>query len=698
MANKKNDFLSNFEELPSRLYIILGILFMAVYTALCAYTKKPPATIGLFMTALYAVLVFVIFILSKKRLAAKAAEKAAADEQNSGVISAFRDSVDLPYAVITKLGKIVTVNTAMKNISGQRENYFNLDLAELCDVDLDSIIASAEEGDFSAEREASDEEAPVPTQANVFYTFIDGNKYDVACHPIRSNGHVYYMLVFKDITKLTEITDLRYAETPAIAYILIDNLEQIAQYVKGSHRAEATKVEGILKDFADRVDGVIREYDRDKYILFFNRKQLAACIKDKFSILDEIRQIRIGDDSIPVTISMGVAITGATLAERERDALASLDLALQRGGDQVVVKNEKGVNYFGGLTKSQQKRTRVHSRIIANKLYSEISNASNVIVMGHSNPDFDSIGACVGVASLATYLGTDVKIVADTASQSFVACTEKLLELDEYKNIFVDGVDGLEKCGYGTLLVIVDANNFSILEAPEIAEKSFRTVVIDHHIKKEEFKNEPALAYIDPSASSTCELISEILEQSLPAGTLKKEEATVLLSGIMVDTKNFTRTVGTRTFSAALYLRGAGANAEVARTFFNEAFEDYRSEALFGARVEIYREQLAITTSDGTGSAHDRVAAAKAADKLLSVRRVNAAFALVKIGETIHVSARSNGTINVQLILEKIGGGGHFDVAGAAVADKSIEDAKAMLMSAIDDYLDGDAQSASAEN
>ena len=172
----------------------------------------------------------------------------------------------------------------------------------------------------------------------------------------------------------------------------------------------------------------------------------------------------------------------------------------------------------------------------------------------------------------------------------------------------------------------------------------------------------------------------------------------MLLAGIMVDTKNFTRTVGTRTFSAALYLRGAGANAEIARTFFNEAFEDYRSEALFGARVEIYRDQLAITTSTGTGSAHDRVAAAKAADKLLTVRQVNAAFALVKIGEVIHISARSNGTINVQLILEKIGGGGHFDVAGAAVNDKTIEDAKAMLTSAIDEYLDGDAHGASAED
>ncbi|MBO5683056.1 MAG: DHH family phosphoesterase, partial [Clostridia bacterium] len=258
----------------------------------------------------------------------------------------------------------------------------------------------------------------------------------------------------------------------------------------------------------------------------------------------------------------------------------------------------------------------------------------------------------------------------------------------QYKNIFVDSVDGLGLFNYNTLLIVVDANNFAILEAPEIAEKSNRTVVIDHHIKKEEFKVEPALTYIDPSASSACELVSEILEQSLPAGTLKMEEATLLLSGIMVDTKNFTRTVGTRTFSAALYLRAAGASAEVARTFFDEAFEDYRAEALFRTGVEIYRSQIAITASEGTGSQQDRIAAAKAADKLLTVKGVDAAFALVKVGETIHISARSNGSINVQLILERIGGGGHFDVAGAAIADHDLEGAKAILIDAINKQLD----------
>ena len=685
MSNKKPDIFHRIDELPSTLYVILGILFIAIYAAICSYTKISPANCGLALMFIYALLSGGVFLFSRRRMAIYREEKRISDEQNSEVIAAFREAMDVPYAVVTDTGRIVTLNTALKNACGNKDSYFNTNISSICNFDLPALIGTVEKEEAASEEDSDEESEAKPKKE--FTTVIGERKYSLSCNKMVSSSHRYYMIVFDDITELSKITDLYFSQTPAVAYIVIDNLEEIAQYVKGSYRSEANQVQNILKDFADEINGILREYDRDKYIMFFNRKNLTACIKNKFSILDDIRNVRIGDDSIPVTISMGVAITGNTLAERERDALAALDLALQRGGDQVVVKNEKGVNYFGGLTKGQQKRTRVHSRIIANKLCSEISQASNVIIMGHCNPDFDSIGACVGIAALASYIGVKSKIVTDTTHPNFLACTEKLTELEEYRNAFIDGVEGLGMCAYGTLLVVVDANNFTILEAPDIAEKSFKTIVIDHHIKKEEFKNEPLLSYIDPSASSASELVSEILEQALPAGILKKEEATLLLSGIMVDTNNFTRTVGTRTFSAALYLRGAGANSELARTFFSESFEDYRSEALFGADVEIYREQIAITTSEGTDSPHDRLAAAKAATKLLSVRKVNAAFAIVRAGEVIHISARSNGSINVQLILEKLGGGGHFDMAGASLSDRTIAQAKELLIGVVDDYF-----------
>jgi c-di-AMP phosphodiesterase-like protein len=286
------------------------------------------------------------------------------------------------------------------------------------------------------------------------------------------------------------------------------------------------------------------------------------------------------------------------------------------------------------------------------------------------------------------FKGIDIKIVADTENENFKACTSRLLMLADYKDIFIDRVSALEYNNTETLLIIVDANNMAILESPELAKNSFKKVIIDHHIKKEEFDDEPEFAYIDPSASSACELIAEMLEEVLPPEISFKEEANVMMSGIMLDTKNFTRTVGMRTFAAALYLKNSGADTEYARTFFEEAFEDYLSESQFGSGAKIYRGRIAIATSTGSGSSNDRILAAKAADKLLSVRDVNAAFTLILTGETVNVSARSDGSINVQLILEQVGGGGHFDAAGAAFEECTLEEAEQRLTAAIDNYLD----------
>ena len=684
MQKKKNDIFHGFDDLPSRLYMLLGIIFLAAHIAICAYTKIPPAWSGLACIALYVIVCGVIFLIGSRRMSIYKNEAEASEGQSGSIVAAFRDSVDIPYAIVTEHGKIVTVNTALRSALPRRDTFLNYNISDICGMTLENIIHLSD--NFSTETGTAPNADDILHRPNVV-RFGD-KRYTVKSYPIRYKGHTYYMLIFSDMTELGELAEIHYSETPTVAYIVLDNLEEIAQYVKVSYRSEANQVENLLKDWADSIGGVLREYERDKYILFLSRKSLGICERNKFEILDTIREIKIGDENMPITVSMGIATTGKTLAERERDALVALDTALQRGGDQVVIKKESGLSYFGGKTKSQQKRTKGHSRIIANKLCSLISSASNVIIMGHSNPDFDSVGACVGVAALAKHLDVDAKIVIDTANQNFKNCTQKLFELDEYKNTFVDGIVGLEYCNFGSLLIVVDANNFRILEAPEIAQKSFKTVVIDHHIKKEEFAQEPDFTYIDPSASSASELITEILEQSLPAGALKKEEANVLMSGIMVDTNNFTRTVGTRTFAAALYLRNAGASTEVARTFFEEAFENYRSEALFGAEVELFGDQIAITSSEGTGLAHDRVAAAKAADKLLTVKNINAAFSLVKMGNVIHISARSNGKINVQLILEKIGGGGHFDMAGAAIAEKKLDEAKQMLTAAISEYLE----------
>ena len=682
MPNKKFDFFKRFEELPAVFYIVLAVVSIAAHIALCSYTKLDAAVSGIIVVCIYLILSAAVAFVIHRRILFFRLQHDASEEQNSGVIYTFKNYLNIPYAVVNEAGKIVTVNAAMRHIAGQKNTLYNTDIATACNISLAEILAHTERSEQSEDSDYDSHEA-LPECRTSFgdYTFR------VDCHSLNSKNKRFYLLIFKDITELAELTALHKAEHTAVGYIILDNLEDIAQYVKVSYQEEATKVDKILKEWASSINAVIREYERNKYIVVMSQQSLLGCIKNKFEILDDIREIKVGEDNMPITVSIGISTTGATLFDREHDALVSLDMALKRGGDQVVLKSDTGLYFFGGRTKSQQKRSGGHAKIIANRLCSMISAASDVIVMGHTNPDFDSIGACVGVATLCHQLGVDVKIVTDIESDNFKACTSRLVELADYKNIFVDAITGLGSISFGTLLVVVDANNFKILEAPEIANNSFKTVVIDHHIKKEEFANEPQLVYIDPSASSACEMISEILECSLVVGKLRTEEANVILSGIMVDTQNFTRTVGSRTFSAALYLRNAGASPEYVRTFFKEDIEDYRSEALFGANTEIYNDRIAITWCDGTGSSNDRVLAAKAADKLLSVKNIDAAFALVRIGGLVHISGRSNGSINVQLVLEKIGGGGHFDVAGAALSEETTAAAKTRLLEAIEEYF-----------
>lgn len=687
MSNKKFDPFKRLEELPSMSYVLLAVVCIVVHVLLCTFVPTiSVAVCGLVLMCIYIVASLIIHLTVRHRMSLFRLASNASEEQNSGVIYTFRHMLKTPYAVVTEKGKIVTVNAAMKNVAGAKSTVFGADITEICGISLSALTDNAEKAVDEEDKDEEDEEIEILADKKAI-CHIGEKVYHIDCHALHSKGKLFYLMMFNDITDLFHLNAKSRAEFTAVAYIVIDNLDEIAQYAKVSYQAEATQVDTILKQWASDMGGILREYDRYKYILLLTRHSMLNCAKTKFEILDRIREIRLGDDNIPITVSMGVTTLGNNLAEREHEALVCLEMALQRGGDQVVMKNEVNTFFFGGRTKSQQKRSGGQSRVIASKLCAMITASTNVVIMGHSNPDFDSIGACVGIASLCMHLGVNSKIVTNIESESFRACTGRLGELADYKNIFVDSVQGLEEMEFGTLLIVVDANNFRILEAPEIANNAFNIAIIDHHIKKEEFEHPPKLTYIDPSASSACELVSEILEFSIPVGTLRKEEANVIMAGIMVDTQNFTRTVGTRTFAAALYLRSAGASPEYARTFFEQGFDDYHSEALFSTNAQIYKEQIAITASEGTGSPHDRVSAAKAADKLLSVKNVNAAFALVVIGNTVHISGRSNGKLNVQLILEKIGGGGHFDVAGAAIADSTLEIAKSKLTAAIDEYL-----------
>ena len=692
MQNKKFERLTKIGELPSRIYIILGLIMMGINTVLCVFVPAVnPAICGAAFIALYGIISLIIYFVFHHKLNVFRNEKFASDEQANNVIYAFRDKLSLPYAVVNENGKIITSNDAFATAVGSKETIFNLDIDQLCNISLAALLKCSEEL-----RDQNDDPDAVPRIRSLSELHraeiaeFNGRRYRMESHHLSFKGKNYQMVVFFDITELSELSVIHKNSLTAVGYITVDNLDEIAQYVKVNYQDDTRRVGKILKNWAAKMGGILCEYENNKFLLLFTHEMLSECIKNKFAILNEIHKVEISEAHVQLTVSMGISTVGETLEEREHNAMIALDMALQRGGDQVALKNAQGTFYFGAKTKALQKRTRGQAKIICAKLASLIETSSNILVMGHKNPDFDCIGACIGITTLIrnAYGDIDVKIVTDVKNESFLACSSRLIELSEYKDTFIDGVSALEYNSFGTLLIIVDANNLNILESPDLARCVFRKAIIDHHIKKEEYEEEPALAYIDTTASSTCELIAEMLEEVLPPDISFKEEASIMMSGIMLDTKNFTRTVGMRTFAAALYLKNSGADTEYARTFFEEGFDDYLSASQFGSAAKIYRDNMAITSVIDSGSRNPRVLAAKAADKLLTIKNVHAAFALILIGNTVNISARSDGSINVQLILERLGGGGHFDMAGAAIADVTLEDAEAMLTGAIDAHIE----------
>ena len=433
----------------------------------------------------------------------------------------------------------------------------------------------------------------------------------------------------------------------------------------------------------------MREYGNNRFMCVFEAQQFMALEADKFSLLDEIREIRLGETTLSVTISMGIAKIEGTLLEKERAAQAALDMALQRGGDQVVVKTKDGVEFYGGKTKAVQKRTKVRSRVIANELIALVSMSGNIIIMGHRFPDADSFASCVAMARIAKFCGATAHIVIDRNDRNLRNCFLSLEDNPDYNGMFVDRAQAQDLMESGTLVVVTDVNNMNICEAPDIVKSAEEYVVIDHHRKTSEFAKQPKIGYIEPSASSASELMSELLELILPQGTLPKAEADLLFAGMLLDTKQFTHNTGVRTFSAALYLRNEGASPLDAQALFKTDLEDFLSEAQFESNVQIYRNTIAIALNEAdTSNSLTRVNAAKAADRLLSVEGIRAAFAVCSIDKVICISARSDGTVNVQRMAEKLGGGGHFDSAGVQLRDVTIKEAIIMLRAAIDEILD----------
>ncbi|MCL2099811.1 MAG: DHH family phosphoesterase [Oscillospiraceae bacterium] len=512
---------------------------------------------------------------------------------------------------------------------------------------------------------------------------IGGKTFKAALYPADSADNLN-IFVFEDITELELLKTEMSMRDPAAAYFIIDNLDEAAQK---NHRLVSGAVSDLLNKFTHDHGGVIKEYDKDKYLCFFETRAIKNFIRNKFNVLDSVREIEIEKLSIPVTISGGVSNITGTLAEKEAAASHALELALHRGGDQVVVKGAGTDEFYGGKTKTVQKKSKVKSRVAANELAEIMNRSSNVLIMGHKFADNDCFGACVGLARFAMSRNCEANIVVNMHDLNIKSAFNKLRGIEEYRDIFIDEAMGLDRIKADTLVVVLDVNNPEYFESEAIFKNAYKTAVIDHHRKTGEFTSEPDIVYIEPSASSTSELIAEILEQSLSPGELLKEEAELLFAGIILDTKSFSKNTGTRTFAAAVYLRGEGANPEEALNLFKTDADEFIKEARFESNIRIYKNMIAISIYEEEAEISDKTAGAKAADRMLGIDGVEASFVIFKIGDEVHISARSLGKINVQLILEALGGGGHFNAAGAQVKHRNLRDVLIVLKNTIDEYV-----------
>ena len=431
--------------------------------------------------------------------------------------------------------------------------------------------------------------------------------------------------------------------------------------------------------------GLLLKIERDRYLFIFEEQYYHHFVEEKFSVLDAIRDIKVGEGSHP-TLSIGIGKDADSMVDLYKNARLSVEMALSRGGDQAVVRNRVDFEFYGGRAKTTEKRTKVKSRVMANALSELMDDAAEIYIMGHSFADMDAVGAAIGVCCAARKKGKRVHIVMDLEHNAAQAVLQKIRALPEYNGVFLDAGDAFLMMQPGALLVVVDTNRPDMVESPQLLESCNRVAVIDHHRRAAQYIENAAFNFHEPYASSASELVTELLQYLVEPSDLLREEAEALLAGIVLDTKHFTLRTGGRTFEAAAFLRRAGADTTDVQKLFQNYLSEMVSRYDIIRRAELYRDDIAVAVIPQDGV--DRVAAAQAADELLGLKGVKASFVVYRSGENVLMSARSLGEVNVQVILEALDGGGNSTTAGGKVTGSDPETVRKRLLEAIDDYFE----------
>ena len=569
-------------------------------------------------------------------------------------------------------GEIIWSNESFLQLAGVREHLFEMRLSEAVpDFQVQWLLSGKQESPERVE--------------------LNNHRFRVYGSLVRSRNRTGVQSLvattyWVETTEADHLREVYEASRPVAVILMLDNYEDLMKACEDTQRsAVLAQIDEKLQTWANAGQGILLKTDRNHYLFLFEEQYFQHFVDEKFSILDTVRAIRVAENIHP-TLSIGIGKDSPSIPELYKNAKLSLEMALSRGGDQAVVRNQVDFAFYGGRTKATEKRTKVKSRVMANAFRELIADAGEVYIMGHSFADMDAVGAAAGICCAARKRGKQARIVIDrehTAAETLIA---RLDALPEYSGVFLTPAEAFLQMRADTLLVVVDTNRPDMVENPQLLESCNRVAVIDHHRRAATYIENAAFNFHEPYASSASELVTELLQYLVEPTDLLREEAGALLAGIVLDTKHFTQRTGGRTFEAAAFLRRSGADTAEVQRLFQGDLKDMVTKYDIIRRAEMYRSNIAVSVVEEPGV--DRVAAAQAADDLLTLKGVQASFVVYAAEGAVLMSARSLGEINVQVILEALGGGGNSTTAGARIEDTDPESVRQQLIGVLDAYFE----------
>ena len=635
--------------------------------------------VGVAFTLVYGVCAL-IFLLRKQPLLTKAMVEFAADYAQ--VQKTLLEDFKVPYGLIDESGKVIWLNHEFKNVL-QKANVYRKNITTIFQG-IDSRIFDTDENEFSADIIYDERNYRVDFKKLAIDSLMEDN----SLLNVKNVPALMAVYLF-DETDIKKYIQQLHDERIVVGLIYIDNYDEALESIDELRRSLlAGLVERKISKYITNGNGIVKKLEKDKYLLVFNYKYLEELRADKFSILEEVRTTDIGN-SMAVTLSIGVAAGYDNFNKNYEMARAAIDLALGRGGDQTVVKEGDQTTFFGGKSTTVEKNTRVKARVKAHALRELIEVADNVIIMGHKISDADALGAAIGIYRASKALNKHANIVLNDVTRSLRPTVETFTGVPEYEeDLFIRNSEAMQYVSDNTLLVVVDVNRPGYTERPELVERCRTIVVLDHHRQSGDTINHAVLSYIEPYASSTCEMVAEILQYIGDNVKLKSAEANAIYAGIIVDTNNFTNKAGVRTFEAAAFIRRSGADIIKVRKLLRDDMNEYKARAEAVRHAEVYRDSFALAVCPSANLESPTIVGAQAANELLNINGVKASIVFTYFNNEVYLSARSIDEVNVQLIMEKLGGGGHMTIAGAQLKDVTVDEAIELVKKTLDGMIE----------